>query len=478
MDPALSPFGAVRLVPLSPPPAPLELLARLAARPHLAFLDGAADHAGLGRWSYLAWDPVVVIRASPEEWPTVETHLRTTLQPHVPHSGLPPFAGGWIGWLGYELGRAFDRQPIPVRDDVAAPAAALALYDTVVAWDHLTDRAWLVSTGVDATGERSAERAEARLARRLEEMADDRVAAEQPRLDPRPPRGEVSVTAFPVAPGAGGVRGDFTPEDYQHAVGRVVELIREGDLFQANLAQRFTTAWPHATIALYVALRAQTPAALAAYLDHAPHVVASASPELFLRYDPATRRIETRPIKGTRPRSTDPVEDARLRDELSASAKDRAENVMIVDLLRNDLARVARTGSVAVPALCTPEAHPTVHHLVSTVTADLAEGHDALDLLRATFPGGSITGAPKVRAMEVIAELEPVARGVYCGAIGWLGLDGAMMLSVAIRTMTLAGGHAVVHAGGGITAQSQPVAEYEETLDKARALMAALAAAP
>jgi para-aminobenzoate synthetase component 1 len=463
----------VRIVPLVPPPAPLELLARVAARPCPALLDGAADQAGLGRWSYLAWDPVEVIRATPEEWPAVEARLRATLRDASVAPDLPPFAGGWIGWFGYELGRAFDRQPMPARDDVGSPAVALALYDTVVAWDHLTGQAWLISTGIDAAGQRSPVRADERLALRRQELA-----APPPVGEPLAPQagglhGSVPITAFAEAPRS--LRGDFSPEHYERAVDRVIEWILAGDLFQANIAQRFLAEWHGTPDALYHALRERTPAALAAYLDHGTHVVLSASPELFLRYDPSSRAVETRPIKGTRPRGACPEEDAQLRAELLASAKDRAENVMIVDLLRNDLARVARTGSVSVPGLCIAEAHPTVHHLVSTVTAELGQGHDALDLLRATFPGGSITGAPKLRAMEVIAELEPVARGVYCGAIGWIGLDGAMMLSVAIRTMTLAGQLAVVHAGGGITARSNPPEEYRETLDKVRGIIAALA---
>lgn len=473
MDPALSRPGTTRIVPLVPPPAPLELLARVAARPCPALLDGAADQADLGRWTYLAWDPVEVIRATPEEWPVVEARLRATLRPASRAPGLPPFAGGWIGWFGYELGRAFERQPVPARDDVGSPAVALALYDTVVAWDHLTGQAWLVSTGVNATGEASSVRADERLALRQRELAEPAPAGRPLASRAAAPRGAIPITAFAEAPPT--LHGDFTPERYQLGVERLVEWILAGDLFQANIAQRFLAEWGGSATALYRALRTRTPAALAAYLDHGTHVVLSASPELFLRYDPSSRGVETRPIKGTRPRGACPAEDAQLRAELLASAKDRAENVMIVDLLRNDLARVARTGSVAVPALCIAEAHPTVHHLVSTVTAELAPGHDALDLVRATFPGGSITGAPKLRAMEVIAELEPVARGVYCGAIGWIGLDGAMMLSVAIRTMTLAGQVAVVHAGGGITARSVPLEEYRETLDKVRGIIAALA---
>ncbi len=465
------------VVPLDPIPDPLALLERVAARPYPALLDGASHQGDLGRWSYLAWDPVTTVVAGPEAWPAVERQLRgTTGAPPAP-DGAPPFAGGWIGWFGYELGRAFDRQPVPRTDDLATPAISLALYDTVVAWDHSTGRAWLVSTGIDATGAADPHRAAARHALRTQEMAGGgSVAVAMPAHEPVRVAGEVSITAF--APAPEGLRGDFSAAAYPVAVQRIVDDIHAGDLFQANLSQRFVAPWPGSALALYRNMRAETPAALGAYLDHGRHVALSASPELFLRYDRSSGRVETRPIKGTRPRGQCPAEDAQLATELVASPKDRAENVMIVDLLRNDLARVALPGTVDVPTLAALETHPAVHHLVSVVTAQLAPGQDGLDLLRATFPGGSVTGAPKLRAMEEIAELEPVARGIYCGAIGWLGLDGSLMLNVAIRTVTVAGGIAAVHAGGGITALSDPEAEYRETLDKARGLITALARRP
>ena len=204
--------------------------------------------------------------------------------------------------------------------------------------------------------------------------------------------------------------------------------------------------------------------------------IVSASPERFLKL--ADRRVETRPIKGTRPRGSTPEEDRRLGEELLASAKDRAENVMIVDLLRNDLSRVCRDHTVLTPEICVLESFATVHHLVSTVTGELRPGLDAVDLLRATFPGGSITGAPKIRAMEIIAELEPTRRGPYCGAIGWLGGDGWMDTSITIRTYAIKDRRVAFQAGGGIVADSDPAAEYDETLDKARALIEALGGTP
>jgi para-aminobenzoate synthetase component 1 len=270
------------------------------------------------------------------------------------------------------------------------------------------------------------------------------------------------------------VRSTFTRDGYLAAVARVREYILAGDIFQANLSQRFEAPLQEPAAALYQRLRRVNPAPFAAYLAFDDVELLSASPERFLRVDAVTRNVETRPIKGTRPRGTGPMHDAALGQALAESEKDRAENVMIVDLLRNDLSRVCRPGTVRAPELFALEHHPTVHHLVSTVTGTLEEGRDAADLLRATFPGGSITGAPKVRAMEIIAELEPTRRATYCGSIGYLGLDGALDTSIVIRSFLLRRGIAYFQAGGGIVADSEPAAEYQETLDKALGLMDAL----
>ena len=271
------------------------------------------------------------------------------------------------------------------------------------------------------------------------------------------------------------MRADFTPAEYRAAVAQVIEHVLAGDIFQANLTQRFTAPFTGDPLTLLAALERWAPAPLGAYLRHDDVELYSASPERFLRYDPCSRRVETRPIKGTRRRDPEPQCDATLARELEASEKDRAENVMIVDLLRNDLSRVCEPGSVTVDALCRLESHATVHHLVSVVSGRLRRGSDALDLLAATYPGGSVTGAPKLRAMALLAGLERVRRGVYTGAIGWLGLDGALDTNLAIRTIIVKHGVAAIHAGGGVTARSDPDEEYRETLDKAQALIHALA---
>lgn len=379
----------------------------------------------------------------------------------MPDDRLPPFAGGWIGWLGYELGAAFDHQPTPARDDFSRDDGELALHDWVIAWDHQAARCWLISTGIDRLGTASSERATVRAQLVLSRLALP--ADVLPSPDHRP------STIDPMW-----IAHSHTPDEYRQAVAAIIEAVVSGEIFQANLSQRWVVTCPDTPLALYRRLRIAAPASHAALLPGDRRAVVSASPESFLRYDARTRQIASRPIKGTRPRDADPDRDAALAQALLASDKDRAENVMIVDLVRNDLLRVAEPGSVAVPQLCTLDSHATVHHLSSTVTGTLRERHDALDLLGACFPAGSITGAPKLRAMEVLAQHEPVARGAYCGAIGWIGLDGSLGLSVAIRTMIQSGDQVAVHAGGGITLQSEPEAEYFESIDKARALLGTL----
>jgi para-aminobenzoate synthetase component 1 len=271
-----------------------------------------------------------------------------------------------------------------------------------------------------------------------------------------------------------GLRSSFTHRGYLDAVTRVREYIVAGDIFQANLSQRLEAPLGEAPWALYRRLRRLNPAPFAAHLEFGDVAVVSASPERFLSLG-ADGRVEARPIKGTRPRGVGPEHDAALGRALVESVKDRAENLMIVDLLRNDLSRVCRPATVRVPELFALEHYSTVHHLVSTVVGELAPGRDAVDLLCAAFPGGSITGAPKVRAMEIIAELEPSRRGVYCGAVGYLSVTGALDTSIVIRTYVALGDRVYFSAGGGIVADSDPEQEYRETLDKAAALIAALA---
>ena len=466
---------------LLPTPDPMATAERFLGQPQLLFLDSAADPERLGRYSFLAAAPVGLIRTRGPGTPSALAQARALLDPcrADPIPGLPPFQGGLAGFLAYDYGAVLERIPAPRYDDLALPDAMFGLYDWVIAWDHQAGRAWIVSTGLPATGAARATRAAERLAwvRRMltgpVSGATGRQWSSPARPGPAAPSYPVSGTEF--ARGIG-LRSSFTHRGYLDAVQRVVDYIVAGDIFQANLSQRLESPLEEDPWRLYRRLRELNPAPFAAYLEFDGIGVASASPERFLRVEP-TGWVETRPIKGTRPRGVGPDHDAALSRDLRESAKDRAENLMIVDLLRNDLSRVCLPGSVRVPELFALEKHRTVHHLVSTVVGRLAPGNDATDLLAAAFPGGSITGAPKVRAMEIIAELEPSRRGLYCGAIGYLSLTGAMDTSIVIRTFVAGGGRVTFSVGGGIVADSEPENEYQETLHKARALIHALAGA-
>ncbi len=440
-------------VPLVPAPDPFDTCARFSGLPHLLFLDSSAQGI-LGRYSFLAADPVAVAR-TPEA-------ARALLRPHreAPLAGVPPFQGGIAGYLGYDWGAELERVARPAADRFTPqlPDIVLALYDWVIAWDHAEGKAWIISTGiVDGGRGRGDGWARERLG-----WVRDRLAS--PLRSARP----VSPPSSPV------LQSNFTRAEYEGAVSRIRDYIAAGDVYQVDLVQRFHTPFQGSSLALYRRLRARNPAPFGAYLEFADARVTSISPERFLRLDATTRVAEARPIKGTRPRGSSPGTDGALARELLASEKDRAENVMIVDLLRNDLGKVCRPGSVAVPTLFALESHPTVHHLVSTVTGVLSDDLDGFDLLRAAFPGGSVTGAPKIRAMQIIAELERAPRGLYCGAIGYVSTTGAMDFNIPIRTVVLQGGTATFHAGAGIVWDSEPAAEYEETLAKARPMIEAL----
>jgi para-aminobenzoate synthetase component 1 len=478
---------------LIPAPDPVQAWHALLGLPGLIWLDSAADQATLGRHSFLTADPWGVVRstdrlteqslhggpyetADGDALAVVRRLLAPLALPAV--AGLPPFQGGAAGYIGYDWGRVLERLPSPRYDDLDVPDVLLGLYDWTLAWDHAAGRAWLISTGTGGGNAPSAARALERLSQIKNRLrATSRLESAIPAPVRRP---AASPPTYPVAGSDAarrlGIRSTFSRPEYLAAVARVREYILAGDIFQANLSQRFEARLNDSDSAprLYGRLRKVNPAPFAAYLDLEGVQVLSASPERFLRVDGASGMVETRPIKGTRPRGTGPMHDLALGQALTESEKDRAENLMIVDLLRNDLSRVCRAGTVRAPELFALEHHPTVHHLVSTVVGELDSGKDAIDLLHAAFPGGSITGAPKVRAMEIIAELEPTRRGVYCGSIGYLGLDGGLDTSIVIRTYLIRGGTVFFQAGGGIVADSEPAEEYQETLDKARGLMDAL----
>ncbi|MEO8090388.1 MAG: aminodeoxychorismate synthase component I [Gemmatimonadales bacterium] len=480
--------------PLGHTADPAEVCARFLGLPYLLFLDSAATQHADAQYSFLAADPLRVVRSKGPDteilslpggaWTPIEgdalsvARAMLPAQPTDPVPGLPPFQGGIAGYIGYDWGAVLERLPRPRYDDLAVPDVVLGLYDWVIAWDHRIGTAWLVSTGLPESGEAQARRARERMELVRERLGGRTGGQADGRTGGRAGQAGPTAPSYPVVGIEGaekiGLRSTFTHRGYLDAVARVREYILAGDIFQANLSQRFQGRLDEAPFELYQRLRKLNPAPFAAYLGFNEVAVLSASPERFLRLDEDRRRIETRPIKGTRPRGLGPMHDAALGRALAESAKDRAENVMIVDLLRNDLSRVCRPGTVRVPELFAVEHHPTVHHLVSTVVGEIEAGAGAVELIRAAFPGGSITGAPKVRAMEIIAELEPTQRGVYCGSIGYVSATGAMDTSIVIRTYVALDGQVYFQAGGGIVADSDPELEYRETLDKARGLIETL----
>jgi len=481
---------------LSPAPDPVRCCEALDGLPYRLFLDSASTASRFGRYSFLTADPVAIVRSRGAEVECLDrltgsrrttvgdpmAVLRELVTPHAaePMPGLPPFQGGAAGYVAYDWGLTLERLPAPRYDDLALPDLVLGLYDWVIAWDLELSRAWLISTGIperaaDARHARATSRA-AFVKRALLGPSDRTVGPSDPTVAPSPPRPFAPSYAVDRLwwPDSFELRSSFTRSEYLDAVARVRDYIFAGDIFQANLSQRFEAAIDETAWSFYTRLRRRNAAPFAAFLDFPEVTVVSASPERFLRVD-ADGHVETRPIKGTRPRGVGPEHDAALGQALAESAKDRAENLMIVDLMRNDLSRVCKPHSVRVSELFSLEHYATVHHLVSTVVGELGPGTDAIDLLRAAFPGGSITGAPKLRAMEVIAELEPSRRGVYCGSIGYWSVTGELDTNIAIRTAVVQDGRVYFSAGGGIVADSDPRQEYMETLDKARALIDALA---
>jgi len=453
-----------------------DAFARMARLPHCLFLDSAVADPLLGRYSFLAADPFEYIELEADGGEALALLAERIDGCHISTvDDLPPFQGGAAGIFGYELGRSLERLPRPAFDEFQFPAVAIGLYDVVIAIDHVDNRAWIISQGLPESDiVRRKIRAERRLKQARswlneDEKGDEKGDSPRFRLPPIPV--EQLAPRFPV-PGPEGLVSDFSAEGYLRAVGRAIEYIHAGDIFQVNLSQRLLFPADGDSPSLYLRLRRCNPAPFAGYFDLGDFQVVSASPERFLQV--SDDEVETRPIKGTRQRTDCPETDRQLERDLKQSEKDTAENVMIVDLLRNDLSRVCRPESVTVSQLCEVEHYQHVLHLVSAVRGRLRAECSPLDLIRASFPGGSITGAPKVRAMEIITELEPTARGAYCGSLGYVGFDGAMDLSILIRTITAGRGWLQAPVGGGIVAQSDPQAEYEETWHKAEGLLQTL----
>ncbi len=468
----IPPGVSVRVEEVSGSLKPEMIAAGLSDRQGFFYLDSARAEGNVRpAFSFIGFDPfltweakagtVIVKRDGTAEKIDREPldHLRGLLSrfrsAEAPH-GIP-FAGGAVGCFGYEFGtRSEGVLPASAEVGTDFPEACFGFYDGVIACDLSSGKNYLVANPV---ANRSAEEIFAALREAIERVdksipAVVKVASQNSHLmgEPQP---------------------DMSRDEYLRRVRAVKEYIAAGDVYQVNLSQRFEMETAEKPYAVYQRLRALSPAPFGAYVDIGGAKILSSSPELFLRADHHGRLI-TRPIKGTRPRGKDADGDQRLKAELLSSEKDHAELLMIVDLERNDLGRVCRYGSVKVDERYRIEAHPTVFHLVATISGELAEGKNLFDGLRSMLPGGSITGAPKIRAMEIINELEPCGRGVYTGALGYLGFDGSCDLNIAIRTIVYRDGCASYHVGGGIVSDSDPESEYQETLTKGRAMRAAL----
>ena len=460
---------------LSPSLEADEVFRQLSGLPHALFLDSALRDPVLGRYSFVTADPFDYLEVPVEGTGGLEELARRmgALSAGTV-AGLPPFQGGAAGLLGYDLGRQLEALPAAGIDEFEVPALAVGFYDVVVAFDHVSGQSWIVSQGFPQSDPVDRSR---RAKSRLRQFRDWVYAASPPGDGPPQTSRLSRLPSDELAPGyptdrLDGLLSSFAEPDYLDAIRRAIEYVYSGDIFEVNLAQRLVYPAGDDSISLYLRLRDRNPAPFAGYFDLGDFQVVSASPERFLRVN--GRSVEARPIKGTRQRTDQPEADRAAGKELLNSEKDRAENVMIVDLMRNDLSRVCRAESVKVSQLCGLESYEYVQHLVSAVRGELRDGKGPIELVGAAFPGGSITGAPKVRAMEIIAELEPTARGAYCGSLGYLGFDGSLDLSILIRTITAGRGWWQLPVGGAIVAQSIPEQEHQETWHKAEGMIRAI----
>ncbi len=446
----------MKIVEISNPPS-IEHLIECFGRRELPFiLDSSQSNDGLGHWSFFGADPFEVVEASalagsksdsnPPKGGTPTSplaQLRDQMKTHkVVNDTEIPFVGGAVGFIAYDYGRRLECIPNEAVDDREVPDLHFGLYDGVAALDHRTGVLHLIALGI---------RADEQVV--IDQLCDIIASQAEPQLS---------------APRASNWKWNMSRSEFLSSVDRVKDYIASGDVYQVNLSQRARCHYEGEPLQLYKALRVGNPAPYSGFIDAGELQVFSTSPEQFLRK--RGRSIETRPIKGTRPRGVSAEEDMRNAEALRVSEKDRAELLMIVDLERNDLGRVAEFGSVQVEGLYHLELYARVIHQTAQVKATLAEGKDVFDCIEALFPGGSITGAPKVRAMEIIEELEPTRRGVYCGSVGYIGFDGDAELNIAIRSLHLTGACLDYQVGGGIVWDSDPESEYQETLDKGRAI--------
>ncbi|MCQ9207132.1 MAG: aminodeoxychorismate synthase component I [Omnitrophica bacterium] len=449
--------------------------------PYSFFLDSALDNEKLGRFSFIGIEPFLVFKSKKDritlDWITHREELRGN--PFLSlkglferfkidsHENFPiPFVGGGVGYFSYDLKNFNERLPDYATDDINIPDSVICFYDIILAFDHSNREYSIISTGFPERGKKRLYRQKARLENlkdKINHLMGCVYCADGAMAIPSEWRAQ-PIGQFP--------KSNFTKDAYIKTILKAKEYIEKGDIYQVNLSQRFKVDLDTDPFRLYETLRTINPAPFACFLNLGDIQIVSASPERFLKID--GRRIETRPIKGTRPRGRNPEEDRALKDELIASVKDRAENLMIIDLERNDLGRICEYGSVHVSEFMACEEYATVFHLVSTIEGKLRDEVTPIDCLINCFPGGSITGAPKIRAMEIIEELEPAKRSIYTGSVGYLSFNGNMDSSIIIRSFIIKGKKAFFQAGGGIVYDSEPEREYRETLDKAKALIEAI----
>jgi len=453
------PIANAVVEPVSAQVSPASVLVSFSKLPGVSILESSLQEASYNRFTIIAFDPVevFVVEMGTSTCPFSALADRTACYPALANSPANlPFVGGWIGFFSYEAGLSIEKIKRTTSWDQPIPLARFCLYDSAILYDQVDHRWYL--TAIDWP--ESVAHTRPTVQKRIDALRLRLMTAEN--IDPIVDTPQITKQAT----------SNMTYSQYLSKVDRAKRYIEAGDIYQVNLSQRFSVPTDKSPLQLYRRLRTVNPSSHAAFICCGGVTILSASPELFL--DLHQRRVVTRPIKGTAPRTGDATKDFSARKALKESEKDRAELTMIVDLLRNDLGRVCKFGSVRVTEAYSIEEHPTVYHQVATIEGELTSHYGWLELLRATYPGGSITGAPKIRAMQIIDELEPTARGVYCGSIGWIGLDGSMSMNIAIRTMIHMGDQVQFYAGGAIVADSQAHSEYDEIMAKAAGMMRAL----
>ena len=443
------------------------------------FLDSSLRRPALGRYSFLGFEPFYIFKAKGQK--DSLDQLRGLLRCYRLANTKFPFLGGAVGYLAYDFGLSLENIKEKTKDDLGLPDVFFGFYDTIIAIDHWQRKLTVFSTGFpEKSSFLAKKRSEQRLKQFIQELSNQGRHSSCVTMSLRVAAGDAAISKTGLLHPFG-VRNDklavkpvsnFTKEKYLKAVTKAKDYIKKGDIYQVNLSQRFSAQTPLSSFDLYQKLRQASPSDFSAYLDCGDFQIISSSPERFLNFD--GKKVSTRPMKGTRPRGTNPRADARHKRDLLQSPKDKAELLMIVDLLRNDLGRVCKYGSIKVSSPRAREAYSTVYQTTASIEGILHPEKDRLDLLKACFPGGSITGCPKIRSMQIIEELEPSRRAIYTGSLGYLSFNNTLDLNILIRTILKKSDKIYFQTGGGIVADSQAENEYQETLIKTQGIFRAL----